>query len=198
MIRLDSGEAVPVQSIIDGAKYAAFIDEAVMFVTQKMKERGDELAESVIEKLKMVYGKHVIENASAEFVSFIEDAYKSMRTGTALDTGAIIKCDPACAGFQLAPAFRGTSTSGFCHNGEHALAGVITGLRIVRTRTFADIKVVSLCTSHYLRSVRGDSFTTHFFGKIQYIGIKYSSTTTYSVSMFSSAKNRPSIRKLMT
>ena len=78
VIRLDSGEAVPVQSIIDGAKYAAFIDEAVMFITQKMKERGDELAESVIEKLKMVDGKHVIENASVEFVSFIEDAYKSM------------------------------------------------------------------------------------------------------------------------
>ena len=80
MIRLDSGEAVPVQSIIDGAKYATFIDEAVMFVTQKMKERGDELAESVIEKLKMVDGKHVIENASVEFVSFIEDAYKSIIT----------------------------------------------------------------------------------------------------------------------
>ena len=29
-----------------------------------------------------------------------------------------------------------------------------------------------ICTSHYLRSVRGDSFTTHFFGKIQYVGIK--------------------------
>lgn len=42
------------------------------------------------------------------------------------------------------------------------------------------------------------SFTTHFFGKIQYIGIKYSLATTYSVSMFSGAKNRPSIRKLMT
>lgn len=42
------------------------------------------------------------------------------------------------------------------------------------------------------------SFTTHFFGKIQYIGIKYSSTATYSVSMFLGAKNRPSIRKLMT
>ena len=51
---------------------------------------------------------------------------------------------------------------------------------------------------HYLRSVRGDSFTTHFFGKIQYVGIKYSLTTTYSVSMFSGAKNRPSTRKLMT
>lgn len=37
---------------------------------------------------------------------------------------------------------------------------------------YAIFKAFSLCTSHYLRSVRGDSFTTHFFGKIQYIGIK--------------------------
>ncbi len=31
VIRLDSGEGVPVQSNIDGAKYAAFIDESVAF-----------------------------------------------------------------------------------------------------------------------------------------------------------------------
>ena len=35
-----------------------------------------------------------------------------------------------------------------------------------------DFDKANSCTSHYLRSVRGDSFTTHFFGKIQYIGIK--------------------------
>ena len=72
VIRLDSGEAVPVQSIIDGAKYAAFIDEAVIFVIQKMKERGDEL--------KGVDGKHMIESASVEFMSFIEDAYMCLKS----------------------------------------------------------------------------------------------------------------------
>ena len=56
VIRLDSGEAVPVQSIIDGAKYAAFIDKAVMFATQKMRERGDALAGRVEDELKTVDG----------------------------------------------------------------------------------------------------------------------------------------------
>ena len=79
VIRLDSGEAVPVQSIIDGAKYAAFIDEAVTFAAQEMRERGDELAGKVIDELKTVVGKHMVESASVEFMSFIEDAYRSLR-----------------------------------------------------------------------------------------------------------------------
>lgn len=72
VIRLDSGEAVPVQSIIDGAKYTAFIDEAVTFAAQEM--RGGRVAE----RLKGVKGKYMIESASVEFMSFIEDAYRSL------------------------------------------------------------------------------------------------------------------------
>lgn len=79
VLRLDSGEGVPVQSNIDGAKYAAFIDESAVFAAQKMRERGDELAEMVMEKLKAVDGRCLIECASVEFMSFIEDAYRSLR-----------------------------------------------------------------------------------------------------------------------
>ena len=79
VIRLGSGEAVPVRSRIDGAKYAAFIDEAVASAAQKMEERGDELTGKVAEKLKDVDGKHMVESASVEFMSFIEDAYKCIR-----------------------------------------------------------------------------------------------------------------------
>ena len=50
VIMLDSGEGVPVQSNIDGAKYAAFIDESVAFAAQKMRGRGDALAEMVMSK----------------------------------------------------------------------------------------------------------------------------------------------------
>lgn len=77
VIRLDSGEGVPVQSNIDGAKYAAFIDESVAFV----RGRGDALAEMVMEKLKAVDGKCLIECAGVEFMSFIEDAYRCLRRG---------------------------------------------------------------------------------------------------------------------
>ena len=80
VIRLDCGEAVPVQSIIDGAKYAAFIDEAVMFAAQEMRERGDELAKKVMEELRGVDGKHMVESASVEFMSFIEDAYLCLKS----------------------------------------------------------------------------------------------------------------------
>lgn len=79
VIRLDSGEAVPVRSRIDGAKYAAFIDEAVTSVAQKMEERGDELTKKVMEELRGIDGKHMVENASVEFMSFIEDAYRNLR-----------------------------------------------------------------------------------------------------------------------
>ena len=74
VIRLDSGEAVPVQSIIDGAKYAAFIDEAVRFAAQEMR------GESVADGLKNVDGKHMVESASVEFMSFIEDAYLCLKS----------------------------------------------------------------------------------------------------------------------
>lgn len=73
VIRLDNGEGVPVQSIVDGAKYAAFIDEAVMFAAQEV-ENG-----RITEKLESIDGKHVIKSASVEFVSFIEDAYLCLR-----------------------------------------------------------------------------------------------------------------------
>ena len=73
VIRLGSGEAAPVRSRIDGAKYAAFIDEAVTFAAQEMRGRR------VSEGLKRVDGKQMIENASVEFMSFIEDAYKCIR-----------------------------------------------------------------------------------------------------------------------
>lgn len=79
VIMLDSGEGVPVQSNIDGAKYAAFIDESVVFAAQKMRGRGDALAEMVMEKLKGVDGKCLIKCASVEFMSFIEDVYRSLR-----------------------------------------------------------------------------------------------------------------------
>ena len=80
VIRLDSGEAVPVQSIIDGAKYATFIDEAVTFAAQEMEERGDDVGGRVAEGLKKIDGRHMIGRASVEFMSFIEGAYLCLKS----------------------------------------------------------------------------------------------------------------------
>ena len=72
VLRLDSGEGVPVQSNIDGAKYAAFIDESVVFAAQKMRGRGDALAEMVMEKLKDLDAKYqeVVDGASQKTLLF--------------------------------------------------------------------------------------------------------------------------------
>lgn len=60
------------------------------------------------------------------------------------------------------------------------------------------IDVLVAYGGHHLRSVRGDSFTTHPSGEIQNAGAKCSFTTTYSVCLFLSIKNRPPTKRLTT
>lgn len=79
VLRIESGELVPVRSHIDGAKYASFIDEAVASALQEVGERRDGTAEEVVEKLKEVDGKHMVERASVEFMGFVEDAYMLLK-----------------------------------------------------------------------------------------------------------------------
>lgn len=79
VIRLDSGEGVPVQSNIDGAKYAAFIDETVADALRRMEQDKSDVAQIAMEMLRGVDGKRVVETMSPEFVSFIQDAYRSLR-----------------------------------------------------------------------------------------------------------------------
>lgn len=55
-------------------------DWKLTFAAQKMRECGDALAEMVMEKLKAVAGKCLIECASVEFMSFIEDAYRCLKS----------------------------------------------------------------------------------------------------------------------
>ena len=51
VLRIESGELVPVRSHIDGAKYASFIDEAVVSAMQEVGERRGVAAEKVLEEL---------------------------------------------------------------------------------------------------------------------------------------------------
>ena len=79
VLRVESGELVPVRSHIDGAKYASFIDEAVVSTMQEVGERRGVAAEKVMEELKGINGKHMVERASVEFMSFVEDVYILLR-----------------------------------------------------------------------------------------------------------------------
>ena len=78
VIRLigDDDAPMPVQSIVDGAKFAAFIDEAVADAVKRMESDTSDIGQSVLED-----GKVVVETMSPEFMSFIGDAYRSLRWG---------------------------------------------------------------------------------------------------------------------
>ena len=75
----DDGVPMPVQSNVDGAKFAAFIDEAVADSIRELEERKDELSGASIAVLQNVVGESIVETMSPEFVGFIGDAYRSLR-----------------------------------------------------------------------------------------------------------------------
>lgn len=75
----EDGAPMPVQSIIEGAKLAAFIDEAVADALKRMGQDKSDVTQIAVEMLREVNGKRIVETMSPEFVSFIQDAYRSLR-----------------------------------------------------------------------------------------------------------------------
>lgn len=75
----ESGAPMPVQSNVDGAKFAAFIDAAVEDAIRELEQRGDDLSTVGAMVLRNVVGKEVVETMSPEFVGFIQDAYRSLK-----------------------------------------------------------------------------------------------------------------------
>ena len=70
---------MPVQSHVDGAKFAAFIDEAVADSIRELEVREDDMSGVSIVVLQNVEGKSMVETMSPEFVGFIGDAYRSLK-----------------------------------------------------------------------------------------------------------------------
>lgn len=83
VIRLagEDGAPMPVQSIIEGAKLATFIDEAVADALKRMEQDKSDVSQIAVEMLREVDGKRVVETMSPEFVDFIQDAYRSLKYG---------------------------------------------------------------------------------------------------------------------
>ena len=75
----EDGAPMPLQSTIEGAKLAAFIDEAVADALKRMEQDKSDVAQIVVEMLRGVDGKHIVETMSPELVSFIQVAYRSLR-----------------------------------------------------------------------------------------------------------------------
>ena len=81
IIRLngESGVPLPVQSIVEGEKLAAFIDDAVVDSIERMESREDDMSQVVAAVLKSIDGKHFVETMSVEVIQFIADAYRVLK-----------------------------------------------------------------------------------------------------------------------
>lgn len=75
----EDGAPMPMQSNVDGAKLAAFIDAAVEDAIRELEQRGDDLSKAGVTLLQAVDGKEVVEEMSPEFVGFVQDAYRSLK-----------------------------------------------------------------------------------------------------------------------
>lgn len=77
VIRLagDDGAPMPIQSNVDGAKLAAFIDAAVADSIREL----DDLSKAGVTMLENVDGKSMVEQMSPQFLEFVLDAYRSLK-----------------------------------------------------------------------------------------------------------------------
>ena len=70
---------MPVQSTVDGAKLAAFIDAAVADSIKELEKREDDLSKAGVTMLETVDGQSVVEQMSPQFLEFVLDAYRSLK-----------------------------------------------------------------------------------------------------------------------
>ena len=75
----EGGAPMPLQSNVDGAKLAAFIDAAVEDAIRELEQRDDDLSKAGVMALQNAVGKEAVEMMTPELVGFIQDAYRSLK-----------------------------------------------------------------------------------------------------------------------
>ena len=74
----EGGVPMPVQSIVEGAKLATFIDEAVEDSIKEL-EHQDGVSRMEKDSLHEINGKVFIQSMSVDVVQFVADAYRCLR-----------------------------------------------------------------------------------------------------------------------
>lgn len=75
----EGGAPMPIQSNVDGAKLAAFIDAAAADSIRELEKREDNLSKAGVIMLENVDGKSMVEQMSHQFLEFVLDAYQSLK-----------------------------------------------------------------------------------------------------------------------
>ena len=69
---------MPVQSVIEGAKLAAFIDDAVADSIREL-EQWQFVDKRKIDALRNIEGKVFIQSMSVDVIQFVADAYRCLK-----------------------------------------------------------------------------------------------------------------------
>ena len=74
----EGGVPLPVQSVIEGAKLAALIDDAVAYSIREL-EQWQVVSKREIDVLRNIEGKVFIQSMSVDVIQFVADAYRCLK-----------------------------------------------------------------------------------------------------------------------
>lgn len=72
----EGGVPMPVQSVVEGAKLAAFIDDAV---ADSIRRQRQSVSYDQMEALRRIEGKVFIQSMSVDVIQFVADAYRCLK-----------------------------------------------------------------------------------------------------------------------
>lgn len=74
----EGGVPMPVQSVVEGAKLAAFIDDAV---ADSIRRQRQSVSQEQMDALRGIEGKVFILGMSVDVIQFVADAYRCLKYG---------------------------------------------------------------------------------------------------------------------
>ena len=72
----EGGVPMPVQSVVDGAKLAAFIDDAV---ADSIRRQRQSVSQDQMDALRRIEGKVFIQSMGVDVIQFVADAYRCLK-----------------------------------------------------------------------------------------------------------------------
>lgn len=75
----EGGVPLPVQSVVEGAKFAAFIDDAVADSIRELEQWQGGVSKEKIDALHHIKGKAFIQSMSVDVIQFVADAYRCLK-----------------------------------------------------------------------------------------------------------------------
>ena len=72
----EGGVPMPVQSVVEGAKLAAFIDDAV---SDSIRRQRQSVNQEQMDALRGIEGKVFIQSMSVDAIQFVADAYRCLK-----------------------------------------------------------------------------------------------------------------------